>query len=85
MDGTLTLTALGELGAEAVTGVIYPPQVALVGCGRVHERAWAHEGLLGVRSVVQLSLAADHRVSDGIIGSRFLLAIRRRLEQPEEA
>ena len=81
--GTLTITALGEMGVESVFGVIFPPQVAIVGFGRVSERPWAHRGLLGVRPAMTVTLAADHRVSDGITGARFLLAIRQRLEHPE--
>jgi len=81
--GTLTITALGEMGVESVFGVIFPPQVAIVGFGRVSERPWAREGLLGVRPVMTVTLAADHRASDGITGARFLLALRQRLEQPE--
>ncbi len=81
---TLTITNLGELGAESVFGVIYPPQVALVGFGRIVQRPWAHEGLLGVRSVATVTLSADHRVSDGLSGSRFLRIIGELLEKPEE-
>ncbi|MGN6131108.1 MAG: dihydrolipoamide acetyltransferase family protein, partial [Nocardioidaceae bacterium] len=60
-DPTLTVTDLGDQGVEEVLGVIYPPQVALVGIGRVVERPWAVDGMLAVRTVVRLSLAGDHR------------------------
>ena len=82
-DATITLTNLGELGAEMVFGVIHPPQVAIVGFGRVREEPWAAEGMLDVRPVVGLTLAADHRVSDGHRGARFLTAIDRQLQSPE--
>jgi pyruvate dehydrogenase E2 component (dihydrolipoamide acetyltransferase) len=82
-DPTLTVTNLGDRGVEAVFGVIYPPQVALVGFGTVVERPWAVDGLLGVRPVVTATLAADHRVSDGHRGALFLTAISDRLQQPE--
>ncbi|HYQ81654.1 MAG TPA: dihydrolipoamide acetyltransferase family protein, partial [Anaeromyxobacteraceae bacterium] len=82
-DGTLTVTSLGDMGVGAVYGVIYPPQVALVGFGRVQERPWAAGGMLGVRPVVTVTLAADHRVSDGIRGAQFLAAIDRLLQAPE--
>ncbi len=81
-DATLTVTNLGEQGVESVFGVIYPPQVAIVGFGRIGERPWAQDGLLGVRPVVSASLAADHRVSDGLRGARFLAAIDRHLQEP---
>jgi pyruvate dehydrogenase E2 component (dihydrolipoamide acetyltransferase) len=82
-DPTITVTNLGDQGVEAVHGVIYPPQVALVGVGRVVERPWAVDGLLGVRPVVTLTLAADHRATDGFTGARFLDAIDRMLQEPE--
>ncbi|HSH00001.1 MAG TPA: dihydrolipoamide acetyltransferase family protein [candidate division Zixibacteria bacterium] len=82
-DGTITVTNLGEQGVESVFGVIYPPQVALVGFGKIVERPVALNGLLGVRPVIEATLAADHRVSDGHRGGRFLLAIDRLLQEPE--
>jgi len=81
---SITVTNLGDQGVDSVLGVIYPPQVALVGTGSIHERPWAVEGLLGVRPVVTLSLAADHRASDGAIGGRFLNKMERILQSPEE-
>ncbi|HSO37047.1 MAG TPA: dihydrolipoamide acetyltransferase family protein [Labilithrix sp.] len=83
-DPTITVTNLGDQGVDTVFGVIYPPQVALVGFGTVRERPWAENGLLGVRSVVTATLAADHRVSDGHRGARFLAAIARLLDRPED-
>lgn len=80
---TLTVTNLGDLGADRVSGVIYPPQVALVGFGRIRERPWADAGMLGVRPVVTATLAADHRASDGLVGSRFLAAVARHLADPD--
>ena len=82
-DPTITVTNLGERGVDLVHGVIYPPQVALVGFGGVRERPWAVEGMLGVRPVVTATLAADHRASDGHAGSRFLTLIDRQLQNPE--
>jgi len=83
-EATITVTALGAQGVETVYGVIYPPQVALVGFGTVQERPWAQGGLLGVRRVAHASLSADHRASDGHTGARYLAAIERILQQPEE-
>ncbi|WP_241985528.1 2-oxo acid dehydrogenase subunit E2 [Cryobacterium sp. TMT1-21] len=83
-DPTITVTNLGDLGVESVFGVIYPPQVALVGLGRVVEQPWAHNGLLGVRPAVTATLSADHRVSDGLRGSRFLAQVEELLQAPEE-
>jgi pyruvate dehydrogenase E2 component (dihydrolipoamide acetyltransferase) len=83
-DPTITVTSLGEQGVEAVFGVIYPPQVAIVGFGKVIERPWAVNGLLGVRPVVTATLAADHRASDGHRGALFLAAVDRLLQEPEK-
>ncbi len=83
-DPTLTVTNLGDQGVDSVFGVIYPPQVALVGFGRVGERAWASGGMVGARSVVTATLSADHRVSDGHRGALFLAAIGRALKEPEK-
>ena len=83
-DPTITLTSLGEQGVETVFGVIYPPQVALVGFGKVVERPWAIEGQVVSRPVVTASLSADHRVTDGHRGGVFLSVIDRLLQEPEQ-
>jgi pyruvate dehydrogenase E2 component (dihydrolipoamide acetyltransferase) len=83
-DGTITVTSLGDQGVAAVFGVIYPPQVALVGFGRVSERPWAVDGALRACPVVTASLAADHRVSDGHRGGLFLATVRELLQAPDE-
>ena len=80
---SITVSSLGDRGVDAVYGVIYPPQVALVGVGRVCERPWAHDGLIGARPTARLTLAADHRVSDGHQGSRFLVTVDRLLHDPD--
>jgi pyruvate dehydrogenase E2 component (dihydrolipoamide acetyltransferase) len=81
-DATITVTNLGDQGAEVVHGVIYPPQVALVGFGRVAERAWVEDGAIVARPVVTASLAADHRASDGHRGALFLEEVARLLQEP---
>jgi pyruvate dehydrogenase E2 component (dihydrolipoamide acetyltransferase) len=82
-DATLTVTNLGDLGVASVHGIIYPPQVALVGFGRIVERPWAASGRVEVRPIVTATLSADHRVSDGIRGAQFLAEVDRRLQKPE--
>jgi pyruvate dehydrogenase E2 component (dihydrolipoamide acetyltransferase) len=83
-EPTLTVTDLGDQGVEEVMGVIYPPQVALVGVGRMVERPWAVDGMLTVRPVVRLTLSGDHRATDGATGSRFLTTVEELLQRPEE-
>ncbi|MBB2747420.1 UNVERIFIED_ORG: pyruvate dehydrogenase E2 component (dihydrolipoamide acetyltransferase) [Microbispora rosea subsp. rosea] len=82
-EATITVTNLGDQGVEAVHGVIYPPQVALVGFGKILDRPWAVDGLLGVRPLVTVTLAADHRATDGYTGGRFLGIVDRLLNQPQ--
>ena len=79
----ITVTQLGDQGVDSVFGVIYPPQVALVGFGRISERPWVKDGQLCVMPTVICSLSADHRVSDGHYGARFLGEVRRLLQTPE--
>jgi pyruvate dehydrogenase E2 component (dihydrolipoamide acetyltransferase) len=83
-DPTVTVTNLGEQGVESVLGVIYPPQVALVGFGRIAERPWARDGGLFALPAVTASLAADHRVSDGHYGALFLAELHERLQHPDQ-
>lgn len=82
-DPTITVSSLGERGVEALYGVIYPPQVALVGFGKIVPRPWAVGDALAVRQVVTSTLAADHRVSDGHRGALFLARIGELLQTPE--
>lgn len=82
-DPTLTVSNLGERGVETLFGVIYPPQVAIVGFGKPAVRPWVVDGRLAGRTVVTITLAADHRVSDGHRGALFLADIGRRLQTAE--
>ena len=83
-DPTITVTNLGDQGVESVYAVIYPPQVAMVGVGKIMERPWCVDGQIVPRRVVSVTLAADHRVSDGHRGGIFLAAVDRLLQQPEK-
>ncbi len=81
---SITVSSLGETGPDALYGVIFPPQVALVGIGGIVERPWAVHGMLTVRPTVTVALAADHRASDGRTASAFLAAFAHALQNPEE-
>jgi len=83
-DATLTVSSLGDRGVEALYGIIYPPQVAIVGFGKVVTRAWVIDGAIGPRSIVTITLSADHRVSDGHAGALFLAEIGKLLEEPDK-
>lgn len=81
-DSTITVTSLGDRGVEGVFGVIYPPQVAIVGFGKPVERPWVVNGHVVPCSVMTATLAADHRVSDGHRGALLLSEIDRLLQEP---
>jgi pyruvate dehydrogenase E2 component (dihydrolipoamide acetyltransferase) len=83
-DPTITVSSLGERGVEALYGVIYPPQVAIVGFGKIVVRPWVVDGAIGPRSIVTITLAADHRVSDGHAGALFLAEIGHLLQEPDK-
>jgi pyruvate dehydrogenase E2 component (dihydrolipoamide acetyltransferase) len=83
-DPTITVTNLGDTGVETTFPVIYPPQVAIVGFGRVAARPWVEGDRIVARPVVVATLAADHRVSDGHRGAAFLAELSRRLQEPEK-
>ena len=83
-DPTITVTSLGDQGVRTVFPIIYPPQVAIVGFGRVSDRPWAVDGGVQALPVVTASVGADHRVSDGHRGALFLAAVGDGLQRPDE-
>jgi pyruvate dehydrogenase E2 component (dihydrolipoamide acetyltransferase) len=72
MDPRGTVTSLGERGVDSVFGVIYPPQVAIVGFGRPAPQLWPIPHGIEARLTVNAILAGDYRVSDGIADARLL-------------
>ena len=82
-SGTITISSLGERGVDEMTGVIYPPQVAIVTFGTPRAVARVMENTVQVRQAVSVTLAADHRTSDGRRGARFLTEIDQLLQSPE--
>jgi pyruvate dehydrogenase E2 component (dihydrolipoamide acetyltransferase) len=82
-ESTITITNLGDGGADKVYGVIYPPQVAIIGFGSITEQPFAENGMLDVRPLLTVTLAGDHRATDGHTGSRFLVTLKNHLLKPE--
>jgi hypothetical protein len=80
---TATISSLGERGVDQMTGVIYPPQVALVTFGTPRPVPRVVGGEVQPRQAVAVTLAADHRASDGRRGARFLTEIDKLLQSPE--
>jgi pyruvate dehydrogenase E2 component (dihydrolipoamide acetyltransferase) len=83
-DPTITVTSLGDRGADGVFGIIYPPQVAIVGFGRLLKRPWVVNDQVVPRHLLTVSLAADHRASDGHLGGQLLAAIDKALQNPDQ-
>jgi pyruvate dehydrogenase E2 component (dihydrolipoyllysine-residue acetyltransferase) len=83
-DPTITVSSLGERGVEALYGIIYPPQVAIIGFGKTVVRPWVVDGAIGPRSVTTITLSGDHRVSDGHAGALFLAEIGKLLQEPNK-
>ena len=81
-SGTFTITNLGAFGIETLIGIIQPPQTAILGVGSVMEQPVARHGSVVVRQLMKVALSADHRVTDGAQGARFLVALKLMLEQP---
>lgn len=83
-DPTITITSLGERGVESVFGIIYPPQLALVGFGKLVDRPWNLDGRIVAQPAVSATLSGDHRATDGHRGGLLLDAIDRLLQEPEK-
>lgn len=83
-EQTCTVTNLGDRGVDRTFPVIIPPQVAIIGFGRIADAAVVADGEVTVRPVVTASLAGDHRVTDGHLGGLLLRDIDRRLQEPDQ-
>lgn len=81
---SITITNLGDLGVERVYGVIYPPQVAIIGFGRISDAPWAQDDTLSVRKVMHATISGDHRATDGHTGALFLDKLNQLLQNPKE-
>lgn len=80
--GTFTLSNLGMFGVEAFSAIINPPQTAILAAGGARQQPWVVDGQIQPATVMTLTLAADHRVTDGVEVARFLNRIRELLEHP---
>jgi pyruvate dehydrogenase E2 component (dihydrolipoamide acetyltransferase) len=83
-QGTVTFSNLGEDTADSILPLIYPPQVAIIGCGQIAERPWANQGTVAIRRALTVSVAGDHRVSDGRRAAQFLTRLQQLLHNPEQ-
>ncbi|MEZ4659154.1 MAG: dihydrolipoamide acetyltransferase family protein [Caldilineaceae bacterium] len=79
---TFTITNFGSFGGQLGTPIINPPEVAILGTGRIADKPVAVEGALHVRPLLPLVLSFDHRLIDGELGGRFLARVKALIEQP---
>lgn len=81
-DPTVTVSSLGDRGVETLFPIIYPPQVAIIGFGTILGRPWVVENRVEIRPILNATLAADHRVTDGHRGALLLQRIGELLQRP---
>ncbi len=79
--GTFTVSNLGMFGVDSFTAIINPPQCGILAVGQVAPRVLPHDGNIAVRTMMTMTLSADHRAVDGAIGARFLQRVKRRMEE----
>jgi pyruvate dehydrogenase E2 component (dihydrolipoamide acetyltransferase) len=79
---TFSITNLGTYEIDAFTPIINPPQIGILGVGRVVEKPAVHNGEIAKRSMMFLSLTFDHRVIDGAPAAEFLRILKGHLEDP---
>jgi pyruvate dehydrogenase E2 component (dihydrolipoamide acetyltransferase) len=80
--GSLTLTNLGMFGIDQFNAIINPPESSILAIGRIAEKPVVHNGQIGIRPRMNLTFSIDHRVLDGVLGSRFLQSLKELIEQP---
>ncbi len=84
MGSTFSVTNLGMYGIDAFTPIINPPEIAILGVGRLNEKLVRVQGGAEWRHVMTLSLTFDHRAVDGVPAAAFLQTIGKQMENPVE-
>ncbi|MBA6297459.1 dihydrolipoamide acetyltransferase family protein [Colwellia sp. MB02u-9] len=84
MGATITITNMGERGVDQVFGIIYPPQVAIIGVGKVKKVPQVCDEKIDIGEQITLCLSADHRVVDGMLAAKFLNSLAKNLQKPEQ-
>ena len=82
--GTFTLSNLGMYKVDAFTGIITPPQAAILAVGRISDRVVPVEGKPGIRPMMTMTLSSDHRVVDGARAAEFLSDLANAIREPEK-
>jgi pyruvate dehydrogenase E2 component (dihydrolipoamide acetyltransferase) len=82
--GSITVTNIGSLGGLYATPIIRPPEVAILGLGKIYDKLVpGKDGKPEVRKIMPISLSFDHRVLDGANAARFVSEIIRHLADPD--
>jgi pyruvate dehydrogenase E2 component (dihydrolipoamide acetyltransferase) len=82
--GTFTISNLGMFGVDAFSAIITPPQAAVLAVGRISERVVPVDGAPGIRPMMTLTLASDHRVVDGARAAEFLRDVFEAIGNPRK-
>ena len=82
--GTCTISNLGMFGVSSLYAILNPPQSCILGIGAIESRPVVRDEAVGVGSVMTVTLSADHRAIDGVIGAEFLLAFKQFVEDPNK-
>jgi len=82
--GNFTISNLGMFGVEEFSAIINPPESCLLAVSAVRETVIVEDGTMRPGRVMTMTLSADHRIVDGVIGAKFLGRLKEILENPEE-
>jgi pyruvate dehydrogenase E2 component (dihydrolipoamide acetyltransferase) len=82
VGSTFTISNLGMYGIESFTAIINPPESAILAVGKMVDTPVAYQGQIMLRPMMELTVCADHRISDGATVARFLADIKASLENP---
>jgi pyruvate dehydrogenase E2 component (dihydrolipoamide acetyltransferase) len=84
-EGTFTISNLGMYGIDSFTAIINPPQAAILAVGTIKRKPIVvdDKNTVEVRPIMTLTLAADHRIVDGVVAANFLSELVKALETPE--
>ena len=80
--GTFSISNLGMFDVDSFAAIIFPPNAAVLAVGTVKEQPVVRDGQVAIAKIMKATLSVDHRVADGAEGARFLMEIKRYLEQP---
>tara|TARA_B100000900_G_scaffold416117_1_gene449223 strand:- start:2622 stop:3866 length:1245 start_codon:yes stop_codon:yes gene_type:complete len=81
-ENTFTISNLGMFNIEEFTAIINPPDACILAVGGIIEKPVVKNGQIVVGTTMKVTLSCDHRVVDGVVGSKFLATLKNYLENP---